>query len=82
MPNCPFCRHLLALYEEGAICPNCKRTYPPEQVVTMPGYDHEEVQAQMALFMLLYSTGVLRPGCNTVELFEDGMIITSSDNEI
>lgn len=81
MPNCPKCRHLLALYEEGAICPNCKRTYKPEQVAKMPGYNHAEVQAQIALFILLHSAGVLKPGCNKVELFDDGMIITPGDNE-
>lgn len=82
MPNCPYCRHQLAIFEDGTICPNCKRTYTPEQTAKMPGYDENLVIESIALFAVLMGAGLLEPGCTRVEMFDDGMIITHDESSI
>lgn len=75
MPDSPCCGVPLAFGLVGGICPKCLNVYRPSAVKKMPGYNEDEVNEYMELFMLMTAAGLLGPGVNEVEIREDGFSI-------
>jgi hypothetical protein len=80
MPDCPKCKTTLAFYAAGGICPECRTSFTPSQIVKMPDYDGIEVAHLSDMYILLTSAGLLKKGLNKVELYEEGMLIENTDD--
>lgn len=75
MPDCPNCGERLAICTSGCACLKCKRSYPPREVVKMPGYDWPTVKKGLEIYLLLDLTGLLDEGVTEVDVFDDALII-------
>lgn len=82
MPDCPDCYVTLALSLAGGVCPECLNVYRLSAIQRMPGFDRIKVREAMDILILLSSSGILKPGINKVEFYDDGMLMIDGGDEL